>query len=75
MEAENQKDGNPQKEEEKKDVENYNFVYFIVSYQKNKKFTIYLSDAYEGKNSLEKLKEQETKNELNELHMKFIALK
>ena len=75
MEAENQKDGNPQKVEEKKDVENYNFVYFIVSYQKNKKFTIYLSDAYEGKNSLEKLKEQETKNELNELHNEVYRFK
>ena len=58
MEAEKEKEAIIQKEEEKKDAEKYNFIYFIDSHVKTKKFNVYLSDAYEGKNTLEKIKEQ-----------------
>ena len=58
---ENKKD---EKEQEKRDC---NFIYFIDTHEKTKKFKIYLPEEYEGKDSLEKIKEKEIKKDTNDL--------
>ena len=56
-----------QAKEEVKDNRDCNFVYFIDTHEKAKTFKISLSPEYEGQNTLEKIKDKDTKNEQNEL--------
>ena len=60
---------------EKKENGDYKFVYFIDTHEKTKKFKIYLSDEYEGKNTLEVITEKEIKKELNELSSEVYRFK
>ena len=62
-------------EKEKKENGDYKFVYFIDTHEKTKKFKIYLSDEYEGKNTLEVITEKEIKKELNELSSEVYRFK
>ena len=55
----------PEKKEEAKT--DCNFIYFIDTHEKTKKFKIYLSEDYKEAESLEKIKEDEIKKDLNEL--------
>ena len=55
---ENDKDKTNQNEKQKRD---YNFIYFIDTHEKTKKFKIYLSEEYEGADSLEVIKQKEIK--------------
>ena len=49
----------PEKKEEAKT--DCNFIYFIDTHEKTKKFKIYLSEDYKEAESLEKIKEDEIK--------------
>ena len=60
---ENVKDNNPTNKHEKKANEKCNYIYFIVTHEKGKKFKISLPNEYGGKGSLEKIKETEIKKE------------
>ena len=55
---ENDKDKTNQNEKQKRDC---NFIYFIDTHEKTKKFKIYLSEEYEGADSLEVIKQKEIK--------------
>ena len=49
-----------------KEEEDYHFIYFIDTHEKNKKIKIYLSDDYEEAETLEFIKEKEIQKESNE---------
>ena len=70
---------NAEKLNEEKQDENLkrdsNFIYFIDTHEKTKKFKIYLPNEYEGANSLELIKEIETEKELNKLISKVYRFK
>ena len=70
---ENLQEKKPEKKEgEKNDC---NFVYFIDTHEKIKKFKIYLSEDYKEAESLEKIKEDEIKKDLNELSYEVYRFK
>ena len=56
---EKSKNNNSEQNTETNEDGDFNFVYFIDTHEKTKKFQIYLSDEYEGADSLEKIKESE----------------
>ena len=70
MNQENVKEDKPANEKGKEDKGNCHFAYFIDTHEKTKKFKIYLSDEYEGANSLEKVQKKEKdvkKDEMKEV--------
>ena len=58
---ENVKEDNPANKQDKKENEKCNYIYFILTHEKGKKFKISLPNEYEGKDSLEKINETENR--------------
>ena len=67
MDKENVKADKPAEKKNQENNEECNFIYFIDTHEKTKKFKIFLPDGYDGADSLTLIEGKETKNVLNEL--------